>query len=70
MTADPTANRTPGRPLLEVHDIHKRFGANEVLKGVSLQARAGDVIVTIQAPHRGKYSSGAGLTRQDVIGHQ
>ena len=26
--------------------------------------------VTIQAPHRGKYSSGAGLTRQDVIGHQ
>ena len=27
-------------------------------------------IVTIRAPYRGKYSSGAGLTRQDVIGHQ
>ena len=30
-----------------MHDIHKRFGQNEVLKGVSLEARAGDVISLI-----------------------
>ena len=41
-------------PLLEVHDIHKRFGANEVLKGVSLQARAGDVISLIGSSGSGK----------------
>ncbi len=44
------------RPLLEVHDIHKRFGANEVLKGVSLQARAGDVISLIGSSGSGKSS--------------
>ena len=33
------------QPLkLQALDIHKRFGAHPVLKGVSLQARAGDVI--------------------------
>ena len=41
-------------PLLAVHDIHKRFGANEVLKGVSLEARAGDVIGLIGSSGSGK----------------
>ncbi len=54
MTAESTATRTPGRPLLEVHDIHKRFGSNEVLKGVSLQASAGDVISLIGSSGSGK----------------
>ncbi len=54
MTAESNATRTPGRPLLEVHDIHKHFGANEVLKGVSLQARAGDVISLIGSSGSGK----------------
>jgi arginine/ornithine transport system ATP-binding protein len=54
MTADTTATRPTARPLLEVHDIHKRFGANEVLKGVSLQARAGDVISLIGSSGSGK----------------
>ena len=40
--------------LLDVHDIHKRFGNNEVLKGVSLQARAGDVISLIGSSGSGK----------------
>ena len=43
------------QPLkLQALDIHKRFGANEVLKGVSLQARAGDVISIIGSSGSGK----------------
>jgi arginine/ornithine transport system ATP-binding protein len=39
---------------LQALDIHKRFGGNEVLKGVSLQARAGDVISIIGSSGSGK----------------
>jgi arginine/ornithine transport system ATP-binding protein len=39
---------------LQALDIHKRFGTNEVLKGVSLQARAGDVISIIGSSGSGK----------------
>lgn len=39
---------------LEVKDIHKSYGSNEVLKGVSLQARAGDVVVIIGSSGSGK----------------
>jgi arginine/ornithine transport system ATP-binding protein len=39
---------------LQAQDIHKRFGTNEVLKGVSLTARAGDVISIIGSSGSGK----------------
>ena len=39
---------------LRVEDLHKRFGAVEVLKGVSLTARAGDVIAVIGSSGSGK----------------
>ncbi|MDE2416170.1 MAG: ATP-binding cassette domain-containing protein [Burkholderiales bacterium] len=39
---------------LQVENIHKRFGANEVLKGVSLSAQAGDVISIIGSSGSGK----------------
>jgi histidine transport system ATP-binding protein len=39
---------------LAVQDIHKRYGDNEVLKGVSLNARKGDVISIIGASGSGK----------------
>jgi arginine/ornithine transport system ATP-binding protein len=39
---------------LQADDIHKRFGSNEVLKGVSLQAHAGDVISIIGSSGSGK----------------
>jgi arginine/ornithine transport system ATP-binding protein len=39
---------------LQVENIHKRFGSNEVLKGVSLAAHAGDVISIIGSSGSGK----------------
>jgi len=43
------------KPLkLQVDNIHKRFGSNEVLKGVSLSAHAGDVISIIGSSGSGK----------------
>lgn len=39
---------------LRVQDIHKRFGSNEVLKGVSLLANKGDVISIIGSSGSGK----------------
>lgn len=39
---------------LLVEDLHKRYGDNEVLKGVSLSANAGDVICIIGSSGSGK----------------
>ena len=39
---------------LEVQDLHKRYGTHEVLKGVSLEAKAGDVISIIGSSGSGK----------------
>ena len=39
---------------LEVQDLHKWYGSHEVLKGVSLTARAGDVISIIGSSGSGK----------------
>ncbi|MBK6321056.1 MAG: ATP-binding cassette domain-containing protein [Burkholderiales bacterium] len=39
---------------LQVENLHKRFGTNEVLKGVSLSAHAGDVISIIGSSGSGK----------------
>lgn len=45
---------TPKPIKLQVDNIHKRFGSNEVLKGVSLTAHAGDVISIIGSSGSGK----------------
>ena len=39
---------------LDVQDVHKSYGSHEVLKGVSLQAKAGDVISIIGSSGSGK----------------
>jgi arginine/ornithine transport system ATP-binding protein len=39
---------------LQIEDIHKRFGSNDVLRGVSLSADAGDVIAIIGSSGSGK----------------
>jgi arginine/ornithine transport system ATP-binding protein len=54
-TADVPAVAAPARrELLRAEGIVKRFGANEVLKGVSLTARQGDVIAMIGSSGSGK----------------
>jgi ABC-type histidine transport system ATPase subunit len=47
---------TPPKPphLLEAEDISKRFGKHEVLRGVTVRARQGDVIAMIGASGSGK----------------
>ncbi|MFZ1468781.1 MAG: ATP-binding cassette domain-containing protein, partial [Paracoccaceae bacterium] len=39
---------------LKVVDLHKSFGAHEVIKGVSLEAQKGDVIAILGASGSGK----------------
>ena len=41
-------------PMLEVHDIHKSFGAREVLKGVSLSVDKGSVVAILGPSGSGK----------------
>ncbi len=53
MTESMTA-RADREPILRLVDIHKRFGDLEVLKGISLEVLAGDVISIIGASGSGK----------------
>ena len=41
-------------PALDIKDLHKTFGQNEVLKGISLAAHKGDVIPIIGSSGSGK----------------
>ncbi|MFV0576411.1 MAG: ABC transporter ATP-binding protein [Vibrio sp.] len=41
-------------PALDIKDLHKTFGKNEVLKGISLSAHKGDVISIIGSSGSGK----------------
>ena len=49
-----TGQRGDDGPALIAEDIHKRFGALEVLKGISLTAQQGDVIAMLGASGSGK----------------
>jgi len=59
MSADPTPHPPapavePGRPLVDVAGVHKRFGEVEVLKGIDFAAAAGTVTVLIGPSGSGK----------------
>jgi len=45
---------TPDQPLVSIKDVHKSFGDLEVLKGVSLDVRKGEVICIIGPSGSGK----------------
>lgn len=34
--------RPAGAPALQLHDVHKRFGATQIIRGVNLEVRAGE----------------------------
>jgi len=44
----------PSRPFIELHDVHKSFGAFPVLKGVSLSVQDGGVVCIIGPSGSGK----------------
>jgi octopine/nopaline transport system ATP-binding protein len=50
----PEPTPAAGNDALVVRDLHKRFGALEVLRGISLAARDGDVIAIIGSSGSGK----------------
>ncbi|HUS53208.1 MAG TPA: amino acid ABC transporter ATP-binding protein [Thermohalobaculum sp.] len=45
---------TPDQPIISIKDVHKSFGANEVLKGISLDVMKGEVICIIGPSGSGK----------------
>lgn len=53
-TSEATIEPPAARTMIEVDQLHKRFGNIEVLKGVSLTAREGEVISLIGASGSGK----------------
>jgi polar amino acid transport system ATP-binding protein len=52
--ADPPTGWTPDQPIVAIHDVHKAYGDVEVLKGVSLNVRKGEVICIIGPSGSGK----------------
>jgi polar amino acid transport system ATP-binding protein len=48
------SNWTPDQPLVSISDVHKSFGQLEVLKGVSLDVKQGEVICIIGPSGSGK----------------
>ncbi|MHB1302096.1 MAG: amino acid ABC transporter ATP-binding protein [Acidiphilium sp.] len=51
---DPPTGWTPEQPIVHIHDLHKAFGAVEVLKGVSLDIAKGEVVCIIGPSGSGK----------------
>jgi polar amino acid transport system ATP-binding protein len=54
ITIDQPSSISDAEPILELRDIHKAYGHVEVLKGINLQARRGDVVALIGSSGSGK----------------
>jgi polar amino acid transport system ATP-binding protein len=54
VSQQPTANSQQPVPILVARDVRKRFGAHEVLKGVSLEVARGEVVCVIGPSGSGK----------------
>ena len=56
-----------GRPLVEMRDVHKSFGAFEALRGVSLDLHKGEVAVLLGASGSGKSTLCRCINRLETI---
>ncbi|MFV8326480.1 ABC transporter ATP-binding protein [Flavobacterium sp. ZS1P14] len=54
---------TENAPIIEIKDLHKTFGDNEVLKGVNLCVNKGENLVVL-----GKSGSGKSITIKCIVG--
>jgi polar amino acid transport system ATP-binding protein len=54
-------------PVVEIHDVHKRFGSNQVLKGVSFAIPKGQVVAIIGKSGSGKSTALRCIDRLEVI---
>lgn len=50
----PDANADISQPVIALRDLHKRFGQLEVIKGLSLEARQGEVLAILGSSGSGK----------------
>lgn len=83
MEASAAMAREPeSRPMVRIEQVHKRFGNLEVLKGVDLQVRSGEVVCIIGPSGSGKttllrcinfletYESGRIYVNDDLVGYR
>ena len=54
VTPEPMVNSSTTQPLLEVRNLHKRYGELEVLRGIDVRAQRGDVVSIIGSSGSGK----------------
>ena len=53
-TATPAPATAPTRGLIQIRDVHKSFGANEVLTGITLTVEPGEVVTILGPSGSGK----------------